>query len=221
MNKTPPIILLSGMGADARVFSKQIEAIPQIVVPVWIDPLPKESLSSYAKRLANTINPGEPCFIGGASFGGFVALEMLRHLDVLGCFLIGSVRSTGEFPQSFKLLKKAAVTTSVLPFEIASLLSKAFLMSGGALSGSHITELLKQMSDSDASFLRWACRAVLEWEGASNTGAVPIYHIHGDKDFVLPVSNTHPDVIVAGGGHALSLSRPDEVTRFLKEGINK
>jgi pimeloyl-ACP methyl ester carboxylesterase len=221
MNKTPPIILLSGMGADARVFSKQIEAIPQIVVPAWIDPVPREPLSSYAERLASTINPGEPCFIGGASFGGFVALEMLRHLDVLGCFLIGSVRSPKEFPQHFNLLKRASCATDVLPFEIASLLSKAFLMSSGSLSGSHVTELLKQMSDSDASFLRWACRAVLEWEGASNPGHVPIHQIHGGKDFVLPVSNTHPDVIVAGGGHALSLSHPDEVTRFLEERINK
>ena len=50
--------MLSGMGADARVFAKQIEAIPQIVVPTWIDPLPKESLPSYAERFANTINPG-------------------------------------------------------------------------------------------------------------------------------------------------------------------
>jgi pimeloyl-ACP methyl ester carboxylesterase len=221
MNKNPPIILLSGMGADARVFAKQIEAIPQIVVPPWIAPLPRESLSSYAERLASTINPGEPCFIGGASFGGFVALEMIRHMDVLGCFLIGSVRSPKEFPQHFNLLKRASCATDVLPFEIASLLSKAFLMSSGALTSSHVTELLKQMSDSDASFLRWACRAVLEWEGVNDTGAVPIYHIHGDKDFVLPVANTHPDVIVAGGGHALSLSHPDEVTRFLKDRINK
>jgi pimeloyl-ACP methyl ester carboxylesterase len=80
MNSNSPIIMLSGMGADARVFESQIESIPQMMVPAWIDPLPIESLASYAARLADKINPGEACFVGGASFGGFVALEMIRHL---------------------------------------------------------------------------------------------------------------------------------------------
>jgi hypothetical protein len=85
---------MSGMGADARVFSKQIEALPQITVPEWIDPLPKESLASYSKRLAKAIDPGRPCYIGGASFGGFIALEMIQHLDVKACFLIGGLSAS-------------------------------------------------------------------------------------------------------------------------------
>lgn len=72
------------------------------------------------------------------------------------------------------------------------------------------------MSEADASFLRWACRAVLEWEGPNSTVDVPIYHIHGDRDFVLPVKNTKPDVVVIGAGHALSMSHHAQVTQFLK-----
>lgn len=40
-NTGTPLILMSGMGADARVFAKQTEAIPQITVPAWIEPLPR------------------------------------------------------------------------------------------------------------------------------------------------------------------------------------
>lgn len=72
------------------------------------------------------------------------------------------------------------------------------------------------MSVSDASFLRWACRAVLEWRGVTSIGDTPIYQIHGANDFVLPVRNTTPDVIVAGAGHALSMSHPDAVTEFIR-----
>jgi pimeloyl-ACP methyl ester carboxylesterase len=210
---------MSGMGADSRVFAKQIEALPQITVPEWIDPLPKESLASYSKRLAEAIDPGRPCYIGGASFGGFIALEMIQHLDVKACFLIGSVRSPKEFPRAFKTLKKMACMADAIPFEVATLLSKAALMSSGGSSESHLTALVKQMSESDASFLRWACRAVIEWQGAENIGGTPVFQIHGGKDLVLPVKNTKPDTVVPGAGHALSMSHPDEVTAFLRSFI--
>lgn len=219
MNGDTPIILMSGMGADARVFAKQIEALPQITVSTWIEPLPKESLASYSKRLAEVIDPGRPCYIGGASFGGFIALEMIQHLDVKACFLIGSVRSPKEFPSAFKTLKKMSYVADALPFEVATLLSKVALLSSGCTPKSHLSELVKQMSESDAKFLRWACRAVIEWQGAGNMGDTPVFQIHGGKDLVLPVKNTKPDVVVLGAGHALSMSHPDEVTAFLKSCI--
>lgn len=204
------------MGADARVFAKQIEAIPQIVVPVWIDPLPKESLSSYAKRLAIEINPDRPCFVGGASFGGFVAVEMIRHLDVKACLLVGSVRTPDEFPITIKALRKLVGAADAIPFEVATLLSKVALVSSGSFLRAHWSDLVTQMSESDAAFLRWACRATLEWRGVTSIGNAPIYQIHGAKDLVLPVKNTTPDVIVADAGHALSMSHPDAVTEFLR-----
>lgn len=105
MNKKPPIIMLSGMGADARVFAKQAEAIPEIVVSAWIDPPPQESFSSYAERLVVEIKPGCPCFVGGASFGGFVALEMTRHLNVKAGLLVGSVRTPDVLPTTVKALR--------------------------------------------------------------------------------------------------------------------
>ncbi len=36
--KAPPLILLSGMGADERVFAAQMQAIPNLMVPKWIAP---------------------------------------------------------------------------------------------------------------------------------------------------------------------------------------
>lgn len=212
----PRIILLSGMGADARVFAKQIEAIPEIEVPEWIEPFPNESLKDYARRFAEQLQPNEPYIIGGASFGGFVAMEMIRHLNPLACFLIGSVRSPNELPDKFKAMKAFSSTTRFLPVELATLLSKMALLSSGSDSGNHTTTLLTQISDANAAFLRWACQAVLQWSGNVETGDTPIYQIHGEKDFVLPAKNTPANVVVPDAGHALSMTHPDEVIRFLK-----
>jgi pimeloyl-ACP methyl ester carboxylesterase len=215
----PPIFLLSGMGADERLFEKQLQVIPSLRVPQWIAPVPRESLREYAARFAMKINPGIPCYIGGASFGGFVAMEMIRHLDVKGCFLIGSVRSPKEFPPQLRALRKISGVADKVPFEVATLFCKAAIMSAGALSSNHATKLMEQLSDSDASFLRWASRAVLEWDGDGKVGDLPVYQIHGKNDLILPAKYTTPDVIVEGAGHALSMSHPGEVTEFVKSRI--
>ena len=51
------------------------------------------------------IDPGVPCFIGGASFGGMIAVEMLEHLDARACFLIGSAKHSGELPRALRLIQ--------------------------------------------------------------------------------------------------------------------
>ena len=215
MPKAPPLLLLSGMGADERVFAAQLQALPNLTVPKWIAPEAGESLAHYAERFAARINPGAPCFIGGASFGGFVALEMVRHLDTLACFLIGSARSPDAFPPTFRALRKLAGVAGVVPFELAALLSKAALLSGGAVTGKHAAALLAQLAESDAAFLRWACRAVLEWSGPAESCRVPIFQMHGAQDPVLPASRSTGAELVPGAGHALSMSHPQAVTAFL------
>lgn len=209
------MILLSGMGADERVFAAQRQAIPSLFVPKWLAPEADETLAHYAERFAARLNPGVPCFIGGASFGGFVALEMVRHLEVLACFLIGSARSSAQFPPAFRALRKMSHVAGALPFELATLLSQAALLSGGRLLDQHATALLAQLATSDAAFLRWACRAVLEWAGPAESCRAPLFQLHGTQDPVLPASRAAGAELVPSAGHALSLSHPQAVTAFL------
>ena len=46
---------------------------------------------------------------------------------------------------------------------------------------------------------------------------VPICHIHGERDLVLPIGQAKPDRVVAGAGHVLSLSHPRQVNEYLEE----
>jgi hypothetical protein len=43
-----PLILLPGMGADARLFAAQKLAFPALVVPPWLPPQPGETSSFSA-----------------------------------------------------------------------------------------------------------------------------------------------------------------------------
>src|SRR5687768_5136322 len=113
-----PLILFSGMGADDRMFAKQRPAFPQLRVPHWLPPKRYETLKQYAHRLAAEIGPDQPCYIGGASFGAFLALEMLPFVDARGCFLIGAVRSPAEYPLWIRLLRPMRSLCRIVPFQL-------------------------------------------------------------------------------------------------------
>ena len=207
------------MGADDRVFAGLRAALPELHVPAWPAPKPRERLADYARRFASTIDPGCPCFVGGASFGGFVALEMLPHVRALGCFLIGSVRSSAELPAAVKALRRLAPTADALPVHALQSLAAVVLASSRPVMGRHLSALSEQFTGSEAAYLRWAAWAVLTWDGPAVAATVPIHQIHGDRDRVLPATLTHADVIVPGAGHALSMSHPEQVARFVLAAI--
>jgi pimeloyl-ACP methyl ester carboxylesterase len=212
MSPDVPLILLSGMAADARLFDRQREAFPSLRVPPWIEPAPAEPLATYARRLAARVDPGVPCFVGGASFGGMVALEMARHLPALGCFLIASVRSPRELPWRLRLLRPLALLGPAPTLRLAHLLldrSGPVLPPGARLD-------LRRFTSPDGVFVRWACHAVLTWDPRPGPPPIPVHHIHGARDRTLPVRYTRPDVVVAGAGHLLPATHAREVNAFLR-----
>jgi hypothetical protein len=76
----PPLILLPGMAADGRLFRFQRAILPCLCTPAWIEPFDREPLTDYAQRFARSITPHGRCFVGGASFGGIVALARIPTL---------------------------------------------------------------------------------------------------------------------------------------------
>lgn len=213
-----PLILLSGMGADERVFSPQKAAFDNLTVPEWLEPLPRESLAAYAKRMAAAVDPAGPCFLGGASFGGMVAMEMSRHLDVRAVILVGSVRGPQELPRLVRACPIwLAIFARFLPCRFVQFCCRGFRRTTGRFLHPFVRGILSQLEHSDASFLRWAMFAMLVWRDSGDSKEVPVFQIHGERDRALPVKNTVPTSIVRGGGHVISLTHAEEVNMFLRE----
>jgi len=76
---------------------------------------------------------------------------------------------------------------------------------------------LRQVGESDDSFLSWAAWAVLTWEENPQPLRIRVWQIHGERDRLLPARCTRPDIVVSGAGHVLSMTHPEEMNRFLKE----
>ena len=213
-----PLILFSGLAADASVFAPQKLAFPQLVVPEWIKPTGNETLAEYCERFAEVIRPVEPCIIGGASFGGLVALEMARFLNPLCVMLIGSVKGPTELPLRVRMFRSMRNAVSIIPLV-------PLQWSAGSLVAArrwmpHVADIAGQFHDSDPVVFRWSVRQLLSWQAQAVT-TCPVYQIHGDRDFVLPISRTNPDTIVRGGGHVISLTHPKEVNTFISHCVQR
>jgi pimeloyl-ACP methyl ester carboxylesterase len=211
-----PLVLLSGMAADERLFAAQRAAFPNLRVQPWVPPLTGETLRAYAKRLAPRIDPGEPFVVGGASFGGVVALEVARHTPALACILIGSFRSPPALPWRWRALGPVAAFG---PDTMRTLAALAARFGRGLLAEATVRRL-RRLARADAEFVRWAMCAAVTWRPSAPPRRVNVFQIHGSADRVRPVARARPDVVVPGGAHALSLFNPVAVNAFVADVLN-
>lgn len=207
MIHSPPLILLPGMMADHRLLAAQQAAFPQLRIPCWPRFEPADSLATFAERIAQEIGPIGPCFVGGVSFGGAVAIELTRHLDALGCILISSVRSFSELPLRYRICRPAG-------FLNQSVFDAALRIGGRLVRPSIPRAAVRRMERMESSpFFRWATRAVLQWNPSLCN--VPIAQIHGSRDRTFPVDKTQPNQIVENAGHMLVMTHPQIVNEFI------
>jgi pimeloyl-ACP methyl ester carboxylesterase len=211
--ETPPaplLLLLPGMGANDRLLAPQREVFPNLCVPPWLPAEPTESLAQYAARFAPGLEHYRADWIGGVSFGGFVALELAKHLRVRGVVLIASARSVAALRPSFRSLGPLAARAINPRLFPRGALKGALRVLLGPMGRAEADELTHQALAIDPAFLRWAVRAALGWPGVPALPC-PVLHIHGSADRVLPRSRVRPDVTIAGAGHIVNMTHPGEV----------
>lgn len=215
-----PIILLPGIGLDERLYAAQTIAISSVTVPDWLKPTYFESLPHYAKRMAEIVDPKGPCYVGGVSLGGMIALEMSRHLDCRGVFLISSIRSRDELPYWARFLAPWAWVLPPRADLIASAAGTSILWTVGRFLPARWRLFCIHLSKTRATILPWACRAAVKWK-PTEPYAAPVYHLHGDHDPIFPHHYTQVTQLVPRGGHLLPLTHPFVVNEFLRRGMEQ
>jgi pimeloyl-ACP methyl ester carboxylesterase len=80
--------------------------------------------------------------------------------------------------------------------------------------------LLSQIiHDTPAPFLKWAINEILHWKNTERSAN--IFHIHGTKDRIFPISNLKVDLKINEGGHFMVYTKADEISRILAEKLNQ
>lgn len=213
MTRNCPLMLFSGLAADDSVFWPQKVAFPELTLPRWLDPLPRESLEAYCKRWASELAPCAPNIIGGASFGGIIALEMAKYLQPAAVILIGSVRKCSDMPSYVRGLSPVRKLVPLLPWRVLQTLAAGINCRLFAKQFPHVSGVVQQFSNADRNVLRWSIQQLLAWQGPPQMDC-PIYQIHGSHDRILPMRQGAEQV--ANGGHVISLTHPKEVNAFIQ-----
>ncbi|HEX7152937.1 MAG TPA: alpha/beta fold hydrolase [Thermoanaerobaculia bacterium] len=211
---SPPLYVLSGIGGDARLFNAQ-RAVRDIRVIEWLPPAsPDEPLTHYAARLARELRSTASFDLGGSSFGGMVALELARHLTPRHVYLFGSCRTPQAVAPMLRALRHLAAAMPDRLLHPPRLLQPLVARWFGATAPAHVDLFAGMLAATPPSFIRWASRAVFSWPGVPEL-PMPIHHIHGTGDRLIPVHRVNPDLVVAGAGHLLNLTHAGAVNDFL------
>lgn len=216
----PRLVMIPGLGADARLFEPQRAAFPDLEVVEWIPPRPREPLSGYALRLAEGVKGDTPPVLVGVSMGGIVALEMARPLGALGMVLVASCRS------------RRAISRLALPFERAGRMipdpclvrlqrfRPGVSLAFGPAGDGELRSLMAMVAGADTGFVRWAGRVLLTWDPPPDL-KVPIRHIHGSRDRIMPCRRAAPDRVVAGAGHLVNMTHAQQVNAFIADAARR
>jgi pimeloyl-ACP methyl ester carboxylesterase len=208
------VYCISGLGADRRVFSKlRFPQQYQVVHLSWIEPEKEEELETYAMRMAEKIDRGEPFILCGLSMGGMVASCIAARLRPTLTILLSSIPVSSELPQIYRLAGTLQLHR-ILPisFFTSAAMFKRYLTGETPADKALIRQMIR---DTDEVFIRWAFSAVLRWKFSQRPE--PLIHIHGTRDGILPVRHTRPTHFIKGGDHLMVLSRAEEINLLLEK----
>jgi len=210
-----PVYFMPGLAASSAIFERiQLdEVVFEIHLLEWEIPRQRETLHSYAKRMASKIEK-ENVVLVGVSFGGVLVQEMAPFLKVRKLIIISSVKTNLEVPLRMKIAKstkayKLVPTTLLQNIEVL----KNFNF-GSAIQ--HRLKLYeKYLSVRNKNYLEWAIEQMILWNRTRPDKAV--IHIHGDADEVFPIKNIKDCIVVKGGTHIMILSK----YRWMNENLPK
>jgi len=209
------VYIFSGLGADKRVFQKMDFSEFNTTFVDWILPNKNESIESYAKKLTDQIKHEKPILIG-LSFGGIVATEIAKIIEVEKIILIASAKTKSEIPIYYRIAGKLKLH-KLLPAKLLKMpnfFSYWFFGTENRNDKKMLAEILK---DTDENFLKWAIDKIVNWK--SKIAHRNLIHIHGTADRILPIYFVNCQIKVKNGGHFMTLNKAKELSEIVKREI--
>ena len=212
------VYFVPGLAAGKEIFKniRLPENRFQTHILEWIIPKKKESISSYAKRMAVNVKHENAVLIG-VSFGGVVVQEMAHFLTLKKLIIISSVKSRKEFP---KRLKIARITKlyKLVPTRIMLSSDDLTKFAIGPKSRKRLELYQAFLHVRNATYLNWAIENMVCWQPKKPVGEV--IHIHGDADIIFPIKNIDSCEVIADGTHIMLLNKGSKVSKKIIEVIS-
>jgi hypothetical protein len=212
------IFLISGLGADTRLYNN-IDLLDNEVVPVdWIEPNLTDTLITYAQKLIHRYHITSGSIVIGTSLGGMIAIEIAKLVALNKVILISSIKSINEAPWYFNAFRKMPLYK---PMSGKVLKKMGFLMRPifGKLTADDLWVFEDMLKKSSPKFVKWAIGAVLAWK--NETIPPNVYHLIGDKDMVFSYSRIKDATVIKGGTHIMVFDKAKQINKILKGILKK
>ncbi len=210
-----PVYFMPGLAASSLIFERIV--LPKDTFEMhlleWEIPLDDETLSDYAKRMANKIAHKNPVLVG-VSFGGILVQEMAQFIEARKVIIISSVKCNAEFPRRMKIAKTTKAY-KLIPMNLLLNVESLAKFSFGDKINQRLKLYEKFLSVRDIRYLDWAIEQIILWERTIIDEK--IIHIHGDADDVFPIKYIKNCIIVKGGTHIMILNK----FKWLNENLPK
>ncbi len=213
------VYFVPGMAAGKEIFKniKLPEERYEIHILEWLIPEKNESMESYARRMAASID-GEDVVLSGVSFGGVVAQEMAKFVNPKKLIIISSVKSPSELPLRLKLAGKTGAY-KLMPTRLMLSAEDLTKFSVGPRSKKRLNLYQTFLHVRDKRYLDWAIKNMVRWQ--QKEPHRKIIHIHGDKDIIFPIKNINDCVVLEGGTHIMLLDKGKQVSEKLLAAIEE
>jgi len=212
------IYLISGLGADYRLF-KHIE-LPgyELIHMHWIEPDHSDTLATYASKLIREYQVQPNAIVIGDSLGGMLTIEVAKQVSLSKTILISSIKNSDEAPWYFSFFRNIPVY-KFIPGKFFTSLGGLIKPVFGKMNKDDGAMFRSMLENSSPAFIKWAMHAVLNWQ--SKTIVPNVYHITGNKDMVFNYKNIKGATIIAGGTHIMVFDKAEQINLLLKEILQK
>lgn len=203
------LYLISGLGADQRVFDFIDLSGFELNHIKWIKPVGKESIEQYATRLLPQIKTKRPIIIG-VSFGGMVSIEIAKQIETERVIIISSAKTKSDIPFYYRITGKLRVN-KVIPTKVFKMVNRLTYWFFGVKTSEEKKLLKTIIIETDDYFLRWAINCIVNWRNTiilSN-----LIHIHGTEDKILPLKNA--DYKIDRAGHFMIVNKAREISDLI------
>lgn len=211
------IYIISGLGADDRVFANLNLSSFNLVYLPQAPPIAGESIEQYSLRLTSKIVHDNPIIIG-LSFGGMIAIEISKHIKTEALILISSFKNVNEIPFYFRFAGYIGIH-KFIPF---SMLNKSpFIINWlfGLKTYAEQMLLADILNNTDIKYLRWAITQIVNWKSVKVIDNLT--HIHGDSDKLIPFKLVKNARIIKTGGHFMIYNKAQEISDIIIEILGK
>ncbi|TSJ40106.1 alpha/beta fold hydrolase [Fluviicola chungangensis] len=215
--KKPVCYILSGLGADERVFDQiDFGDFAPVFIP-WEPVEHSQSFESYVEQLSRQVKSTHPILIG-ISFGGIIAQEMSALFGNCPVLIISSIQNRSQLTPFMRFSGMVGLY-KLIPIKRVLKNKRINYWLFGTKREDEKKILDRILADSDPLFTQWAIKQITTWK---RTEPIPakLLHIHGDADRIFRIGRVNPDYIIPGGTHFMTVSKHEEVSSVIREALS-